>query len=222
LGFSADVWGRVGRLVDAIVDHPFNHSLIDATLDPEVFAFYLIQDARYLAGFARALAAASVAAPDAEAAAFWAGSAHQAIVVEAELHAGYLGTRDVATVATSPSALAYASWLQATALSGPYQVLVAALLPCFWIYEHVGRVTLAGTAGRPEHPYRRWIDTYGGEDFAASVGRARRLVDAAADGADEASRAAMAAAFVRATEYEWMFWDSAWHREGWPTARWLN
>ena len=31
----------------------------------------------------------------------------------------------------------------------------------------------------------------------------------------------MLAAFTRATEYEWLFWNSAWIREEWPTARWL-
>jgi thiaminase/transcriptional activator TenA len=29
-------------------------------------------------------------------------------------------------------------------------------------------------------------------------------------------------AFRRATEYEWLFWDSAWRHESWPTRRWLE
>jgi hypothetical protein len=30
----------------------------------------------------------------------------------------------------------------------------------------------------------------------------------------------MGAAFTRGCEYEWLFWESAWRLETWPTRRW--
>ena len=48
--------------------------------------------------------------------------------------------------------------------------------------------------------------------------REARIVDALADVADDGVRAAMAAAFVRSSQYEWMFWDAAWRLETWPVA----
>ena len=40
--------------------------------------------------------------------------------------------------------------------------------------------------------------------------------DAAFDQATAADRRAMREAYLKATRYEWMFWDSAWRLEPWP------
>ena len=43
----------------------------------------------------------------------------------------------------------------------------AALLPCFWLYMHVGE-TIVGSAA-PANPYQAWIDMYAGDAFGANV-----------------------------------------------------
>jgi thiaminase/transcriptional activator TenA len=223
--FCGLAWERTAALQGAICDHPFNRALAAGTLDGRRFAFYLAQDARYLVGFSRALAAASARAPDVDAAAFFAQSAHTALVVERGLHRGELGRlgvseEEAALVEPSPTCLAYTSYLGSLALAEPWPVLVAGLLPCFWVYQHVGEQIAEQTAGLPGHPYRAWIDTYSDESFAASVATARRLADTAAMAASDSVVGQMLDAFSRASEYEWMFWDSAWNLEAWPTARW--
>ncbi|HWG72793.1 MAG TPA: TenA family protein [Acidimicrobiales bacterium] len=226
-GFCTTAWWRTVELRRAIRDHPFNEELSAGILDMERFAFYLVQDARYLVSFARALATASARAADPADAAFFAASANTALTVEAGLHARYLsrfrldGAR-AEGIATSPSCLAYASYLQAAALSEPYPVLVAALLPCFWVYHDVASGIVARFGAGVDHPYGDWIATYADEGFAASVSAIRDIADRAAEGTDAVTRRRMLAAFTRATEYEWMFWQSAWEREGWPTARWVQ
>lgn len=219
-------WERTAALQQAICEHPFNVALAEGTLDHRRFAFYMAQDARYLIGFSRTLAAASTRAPDIDAAAFFAGSAQEALVVERSLHQGELqrlgwSDEQLASVEVSPTCLAYTSFLASIALSEPWPVLVGALLPCFWVYQHVGETISEQTAGLTEHPYRAWIETYSDESFAASVGRARHIADRAAASATPAVVDRMLEAFSRATEYEWLFWDSAWNLEQWPTARWL-
>jgi thiaminase/transcriptional activator TenA len=224
IDFCDQVWARAATLVRAIHEHPFNTELGAGTLDRDRFAFYIVQDARYLQAFAKALATASARAGDPADAAFFAQSANTALVVESGLHAGYveefgLSAADIEGIATSPTCLAYSSFLQATALAEPYPVLVAALLPCFWVYQDVGTALLDRTdlAG---HPYATWIATYSDPGFAKSVDQIKAIADRLAT--DEPTREAMTAAFLRATEYEWLFWDSAWRRESWPTARWLT
>ncbi|GAA0917294.1 thiaminase II [Nonomuraea longicatena] len=222
--FTDDVWAHTAKLLRAIHEHPFNVALGDGSLDRERFAFYIVQDARYLESFAKALATAAVRADDPEEAAFWARSAHDAIAAERTLHEGYieeygLTAADLSGVRTSPSALGYSSWLQANALSAPYPVLAAAVLPCFWVYQDVGEALVSRSSAT--HPYRAWIATYADPAFAEAVATARRITDRLADAADEQVRAAMKAAFVQATEYEWLFWDSAWRLEGWPTRQWV-
>ncbi|WP_084960708.1 thiaminase II [Thermoactinospora rubra] len=223
--FCDEVWARTAKLLRAIHEHPFNTALGEGTLDRERFAFYIVQDARYLEAFAKALATAAVRATDPEEVAFWAQSAHGAIAAERTLHEGYieeygLTADDLAGVPTSPTALAYSSWLQAMALSAPYPVLAAAVLPCFWVYQDVGQALVSRSS--ETHPYRAWIATYADPSFEAAVTGAKEITDRLAASADEPTREAMAAAFVKATEYEWMFWDSAWRREGWPTSEWVS
>jgi thiaminase/transcriptional activator TenA len=222
--FFDEMRARTARLVRAIHEHPFNVALGDGTLDRDRFAFYIVQDARYLEGFARALATAAARAADPDEAVFFARSAHDALAVERTLHAGYieqfgLAASDLAGIDTSPTCVGYTSYLQATALAEAYPTLAAALLPCFWIYQDVGEAL--GASVTDDHPYRTWIETYSDPEYAASVERMKQIVDGAAARAETAVTIAMARAFTRATEYEWMFWESAWRREGWPTAHWL-
>jgi thiaminase/transcriptional activator TenA len=192
-------------------------------LSPQRFQFYLVQDARYLVGFARALALASARAGSTSDVAFFAGAAQEAIVVERALHDSYfdrfgMTAADQAAVETSPTCLAYTSFLLATAQTASYAELIAALLPCFWIYQNVGTEILASLRPGGDNPYLAWIDTYADDEFAEAVLTCRHAVDVAAAEADEGTRARMLAAFTRATEYEWLFWDSAYRMEAWPTA----
>lgn len=221
--FCAAAWQHTERLRQAILALPFNTELADGSLSPQRFQFYLVQDSRYLIGFARALAAASTRAVTGADVGFFAGAALDAVRGERELHEGYfdaygLAAADLAAVPTSPTCLAYTSFLLATAQTEGYPELIAALLPCFWIYEYVGNEIVAGQRPGADHPYLAWLDTYADAGYAAAVATCRAAVDAAAAGADATTRDRMLAAFTRATEYEWLFWDSAYRQEAWPTA----
>ena len=59
------------RHLRAIHEHPFNAELEAGTLDRDRFAFYIVQDARYLVAFSKALATASARATDPDEAAFF-------------------------------------------------------------------------------------------------------------------------------------------------------
>lgn len=217
---------RTDTLHRALLDHPFNRELAAGSLGRQQFQFYLVQDARYLVGFARALAIASARASDVADVAFFAGAAQEAIVVERALHAGYferfgLTDAELADVPTSPTCLAYTSFLLATAATAGYPELIAALLPCFWVYQQVGENIVAGQLAGADNPYQAWIDTYADEEFAKAVTACRDAVDRAAEAATENTKDRMFAAFRKACEYEWLFWDSAYHQEAWPTAHLL-
>ncbi|GAA3713194.1 thiaminase II [Nonomuraea antimicrobica] len=221
--FSHDMWQRTSDLMSAVHRHPFVVALGDGTLDRDRFAFYMVQDGRYLEAYSKVLATASARATDPADAAFWAQSAHTALAAERLLHAGYIEElgADAKALATSPTCLAYASYLQATALTAPYEVIAAAVLPCFWIYQDVGTALLRHAGDANGHPYGKWISTYADPGFAASVEQAKGIADRLAAAADGDTREAMAQAYCRAAAYEWMFWDSAWRRETWPTQQWL-
>jgi thiaminase/transcriptional activator TenA len=43
------------------------------------------------------------------------------------------------------------------------------------------------------------------------------IADRAAEAATDATRTSMLKAFVRACQYEWLFWDGAYQRRSWPS-----
>lgn len=219
MSFSAEAWQRIAPLYAAILELPFNRELAAGSLSRERFTFYMIQDAHYLADFGRALAVTAGRAPDTDAMIQFAGSAREAVVVERELHESFFAkfgvtAEQVAATEPSPTCAHYTHYLLALAHNAPYEVSVAALLPCFWIYWEVGKHLLA--IARPQNPYQAWIDTYADEAFAAGVRRVIAISDRIAAAATPAARDRMHHAFRRAAQLEWMFWDSAWRLEKWP------
>ena len=187
----------------------------------EKFQFYIVQDALYLDQYARALAIAGARGPDSATLRAFGHYAIEAIAVEQALHERYLkefgvNPDSLATAEPSPDCLGYTSFLMATAYHEPWEVLVAALLPCFWLYWDVG-TTIAKTAA-PDNPYRAWIDTYADDGFGEAVRAVIATTDQAAAAASDTVRDRMATAFIRSCQYEWLFWDGAWHRRFWPVS----
>ena len=68
----------------------------------------------------------------------------------------------------------------------------------------------------PANPYQAWIDTYAGEEFHTAVRATIAATDEVASDASLKLRERMHAAFTRATQLEWIFWDSAYRLERWP------
>ena len=201
--------GATGDL-DAIYALDFIRGLADGTLPEHEFAYYLAQDAIYLNGYSRVLARAAAVAPTEAEQLFWARSAQTCLEVESELHRSWLSTRPAAR-GLGPVTKSYVDHLLAASVSGSYAVLVAAALPCFWLYAEVGatlhREFLAG--GAPgAHPYAEWLRTYADEDFASATRQAIAYTDAAAREASASERQAMALAFRQSSRYEVDFFDA--------------
>lgn len=195
-------WDDAAGVRAAIDDLAFVRSLGDGTLDADHFRTYLEQDALYLRDYARCLARASELAPTRAEQAFWAGGAHGALVTELDLHTRWLGgePQDVPTSATTA---AYLDHLRAA--GDDYATLVAAVLPCYWIYQDVGERLAA--RNHPSHPYAAWLGTYADDAFADATREAVAILRRAAAAADRATRDRMAAAFRAACEHELAFFD---------------
>jgi thiaminase (transcriptional activator TenA) len=218
-GFCERAWNDTAGLRDAIHRLPFIAELTAGTLARERFQTYVVQDALYLGQFSRALAIAAAKSPDTAMLEAFGQWALGAVTVERALHERYLvefgvDPATIAATAPAPDCLAYTNFLLTTAYHEPWEVLVAALLPCFWIYWDVG-CAIARLAPQ-DNPYRAWIDTYADENFGAAVRAVSAAADVAAAGATAAIRARMLAAFTRASSYEYLFWDGAYRGRGWP------
>jgi thiaminase/transcriptional activator TenA len=214
MGFCDDAWVATAPVRRAIDELPFLTGLRDGTLPRPVFVYYMAQDAHYLLEFARVMAMAAGQAEDADELVFWAKSAQSAVLVERLLHASYVA--DFAAIPMSPTCTAYTSFLLSLTTAGCYPALAAGVLPCFWIYEDVGRRLKEQIPDLAVHPYGDWIATYGDPEFAASTEDAKAIVDGLAARSGQATTQRMQLAFATASHYERMFWEAAWRQEPWP------
>lgn len=217
--FSQAAWHNSLDLYQASLTLPFNQELADGTLSTERFQHYIIQDAHYLVAYGRALAIAGAKADNAEGLMQFTEAAKVAVVVEREMHSGFMQQFGVTAeqfdnTPLSPACHHYTQFLLATAWAEPYPVVLASLLPCFWIYAEVGRDIHARAAS--PNPYSAWIATYAGEEFHEAVRGVIATIDRVAQGVDERTLAAMHAAYTMSAKLEWMFWDSAHRQASWP------
>lgn len=206
--WTAALWAAGGETWHQILDLPFVRALGEGTLDEDLFAFYLDQDALYLRDYSRALATLSARADTATAQVHWAAGAHEAIAAESQLHEGWLANR-ARLGGASPITMGYTNFLRASAAGDDYVVGAAAILPCYWLYEEVGAVL--SSQNHADHPYAEWLSMYGGEDFAADVARSLAEVERAFEAASPAQRVRAARAYLSACVYEREFFDQA-HR----------
>lgn len=218
MSFSQEAWARNLDLYQATLNLPFNQELAAGTLDKSAFCHYVIQDAHYLEAYGRTLAVCAAKAFDADAILKFAGSAQGAIAVERSLHNGFMQRFGITQqqYEETPLTLAchhYTAYLLATAWSESYPVVVAALLPCFWIYAEVGKDIFDKSA--PNNPYQAWIDTYAGEEFQESVRQVIAIADRLAEQSDKLTLQKMHHAYTMAAKLEWLFWDSAYQQRQW-------
>jgi thiaminase/transcriptional activator TenA len=217
--FTDELWGSIAQIYQAILDHPFLEGLTDGALPESAFRFYVVQDALYLRDFARALAVAAAKSPRDPWCEMFAEHARTALVVERSLHEGFfrewgLTSEQVYATPMAPTNLAYTSYLLGVAYASPFEQLLGAILPCYWIYWEVGKALEA--AGSPNPLYRRWIGTYASEEFGAAVRQVLEAMNQSVEDLTETRRAPIRRHFLATSRYEWMFWDAAWRQESWP------
>lgn len=200
---EADWWAHIREIRDGVDALPFVVGLGDGTIERDAFVWYLAQDALYLRDYSRVLAAASGLAPTADEQAFWARAAHGAIAAELQLHESWLSPEDLQRARPGDATTAYLDHLLACAARGDYRVLIAAVLPCFWMYHDVG--ARLHPLSHADHPYASWLDTYADQAFAASTREAIDIVMRAAAEAEPEVRTAMRAAFRLSAGHEHAF-----------------
>lgn len=213
------MWRDAEPTYAAILAHPFLTGLTAGSLPPGRFGYYVAQDAHYLRDYARALAVVGAKAPTHEVAGMFARHAAGTVDVELALHATLLpqlglDPGELDRVPVSPTTLSYTSYLLATVYGGSFAEGLAAVLPCYWIYARVGAALLE--RGSPDPRYQRWIDTYAGDEFAATVAEVLAVADLIGQDLSVGEDHRASRHFAVTARYEWMFWDAAWRVEDWP------
>jgi Putative transcription activator len=213
--WSEHAWAAIEPIYESILRMPFITELQNGTLPIEKFRFYMAQDASYLEHFGRALALIGARASGLEDTLTFMRFGENAIVVEKALHESYFSDFGVTDRGVpEPVCHHYIHYLKSTAALDPVEVAMAAVLPCFWIYKRVGDHIYANQRTL-DNPYRRWIDTYAGDEFATAVRQAIEACDRVSALVSPDRQAQMTEAFITASRLEHRFWDAAYRLIRW-------
>ena len=169
---------------------PFIRELGEGTLQRERFAFYLLQDFRYVNDYAR-------------------------VQVETEVHRSYLASYGITeeqmnNVRQSAFARAYTSNILSIAYGKDILDILVAVLPCAWVYADYGyRLAVEFADTLDDNPYKSWVDMYKTDEFwQDSVWLLDHIEKLVADASEERKRE-LIDIFVTGVENEYMFWASA-------------
>jgi len=249
-------WNAAYPLIAVTEKHPFLVSMVDGSLEEDNFKYYVVQDALYLKDFADCLRRIATKAPTKKDTSRLLEMAKGAEECEMELHNSFFkewnitnsnnGEEDVDVAQQMPNTLLYTSYIKRVVATESYAEGLAALLPCFWVYMHVGHVMLKlrkdldngeknAIVNRKRKPqYDAWINMYAGDEFEKEVtdfiamvnNECNRLsttenaiADADADNNNNHNKATfsrMQHHFIIGCKLEHMFWNQASTMMKWP------
>ena len=138
-------WDRASSLIAVTEKHPFLVAMVDGSLEIDKFRYYVVQDALYLKDFADCLRILSrnegISEEESKRLESFAKGAEEA---EMCLHNSFFTQWDISAegVEQMPNSLLYTSYMKRVVATRPHAEGLAVLLPCFWVYAHVGDVML--------------------------------------------------------------------------------
>lgn len=217
--FSQYIRQDADAIWQASFNHPFVTGIADGTLPLDCFRYYVLQDAYYLRVFAQVQALGAAKAVDLYTSKRMAVHVQGTYEAELSLHENFserlgITEEERQQFKPAPTAYAYTSHLLRAAYTGQLGDIIAALLPCYWLYYEIGERLQGST---PDEPiYQEWINAYGGEWFKELVEEQIERLDQLAEQVTQQDRERMKEHFMLSSRYEYMFWDMAYKQETWP------
>lgn len=183
------------------------------------FTYFILQDYVYLLDFAQVLCQGAAKSPSLETLELFCRHALGAVEVERSFHASFgktlgLSRRKLDDVPKGPTTQAYIGHLQSVARGGSLGELVAAVLPCYWIYGEVGRRFYKNRPRKPKI-YRQWIEIYASTEFWQPVREQILLMNRLGAAANASEKKLMTEHFILSSRYEFMFWEQAYRLQSW-------
>ncbi|MBF8266618.1 MAG: hypothetical protein HW388_126 [Dehalococcoidia bacterium] len=212
---------RHAYLWERLFHHPFVAGIGDGTLPLDKFQFYVKQDYLFLIQYSRVLALAAAKAPDLEGMERFAELLTETLKREMSLHRSFcqsfgVSLAELESTPPAPITMAYTDYLLRVAYQGTVTDIIATLLPCQWGYWETG-LYLSRTGDTSEgNPYAQWIHLYSSQEFGSFVGWLRKLLDDLTREAGDREMKGLEEHFLTATRYEFLFWEMAYHLQGWP------
>ncbi|WP_449539269.1 thiaminase II [Ferdinandcohnia sp. Marseille-Q9671] len=217
--FSERIRKEANPIWEASFEHPFVKGIGDGSLSIESFRYYVMQDAYYLTHFAKVQAIGAAKAGDLHTTNRLAIHAQGTYEAELALHRSFserlgITEEEKRNFKPAPTAYAYTSHMYRAAYNGHLGDVIAAILPCYWLYYEIGERL---QECKPDEPiYQEWIAAYGGDWFKDLVEEQIHRLNEIAEKVTEEDRERMKEHFLISSQYEYSFWEMAYRLECWP------
>jgi len=206
--FTRQLWQAIEGIYSEAIDHQFVLGLANGDLLKSYFAHYLSQDVLYIKDDNRALTLVSERAINSEQKEFFKSLAEDGLAIEKALHDEFLEHFKIEEAQEkSPVIKAYTDFLLSHVEHSEYSIAVAALLPCFWLYNKVGAEIIKKS--KPNNPYQKWIDTYQGDEYEDFTSQFIQILEDLAEKANATTLEKMKEAFVESARFELAFFEEA-------------
>lgn len=210
LPWHEEAFPEAAAAVEALKKHAFITGLMDGTLSPDAFLWYLRQNLHYLAGFEKSLLTLSARLPgkdDREQLLLWAReTAGTAEWTRSLIKEFSVSEEDGRFSSLRRTAALYIGWEKEASEKLPLSAAWAALLPCFWVYGELGK--FVAEHRRPDSRYAPWLAAYGDPAYDATVARATALADRLSQ-QETGKRREAVDAFLKSVNFEIALWDAA-------------
>ncbi len=221
-GFSAELRARYAvQWRRAHEEHPFVTGIGDGSLSMPRFQYFMRQDYLFLIDYSRVLAMACAKSPDLESMGRWGRLLDETLNSEMELHRSFcadfgITLDELEATRASRATAGYTQHLLTAAHIGTAAEIAAALLPCQWGYDEVGRQLAATLTAEEGSLHARWVAGYNDPAYQEHTAWLRAFTDRMGESAGPAERERMAGLFELSIRHEYLFWEAAWRLEEWP------
>ncbi|SDA16802.1 thiaminase (transcriptional activator TenA) [Ruminococcus sp. YE71] len=199
-------------------DHPFVKGIADGTLDKDKFAYYMVQDHKYLMQYAKVFALGVIRASKESDMRMFGSLISATLDTENAVHQSYLAKFgiDHDVIENTPMALnneSYTNYMISIGFKGGLAEIAAAVLACSWSYELIGEYIEKNYPNAKDNEfYGNWVNTYTSEGYRACNDEMIEMCDRFSEGLSEEQIVELENIVKICSKYEYQFWDMAWSK----------
>ncbi|SFE57195.1 thiaminase II [Alteribacillus iranensis] len=222
MSFSQELRRKADHLFDACYEHPFVQGIGKGQLEKDQLIHYVKQDYEYLNAMIQARALGLAKCQTREDMEMF----HTSIgfILNSEIHPHHnmceqagVTYEELQGYRLAPIAQHYAKHMLHAAYEGTLGDIIAATLPCPWVYLDCGERLIKDYNPEPSHPYYDWISFYGSQEEPRMNVYLDKL-DQLAEKATAEEKQRWEDHFLEGCQLEYMFFDMAYQAADWPLA----
>ncbi|MBR1530145.1 MAG: thiaminase II [Oscillospiraceae bacterium] len=196
--------------------HPFVQGIADGSLEHEKFAFYMIQDHKYLLQYAKVFALGLIRAEKESDMRMFSSLITETLDTENAVHQSYLAKFGITRekIDTTPMCLnneSYTNYMISIGFKGGLAEIAAAVLACSWSYKLIGDyIEKNYPESKQDEFYANWVNTYTSEEYRSCNDDMIEMCDRFTENFSEEQIQNLENIVKICSKYEYQFWDMAW------------